>query len=55
MRRHMYLSIIVIIYKQLFTVCADTEAESVKKIELQLIQSKKNIENPEIQLFAEPL
>lgn len=36
-------------------VCADTEAESVKKIELQLIQSKKNIENPEIQLFAEPL
>lgn len=36
-------------------VYADTEAESAKKIELQLIQSKKNIENPEIQLFAEPL
>lgn len=55
MRRHMYLSIIVIIYKQLLTVYADTEAESVKKMELQLIQSKKNIENPEIQLFAELL
>lgn len=36
-------------------VYADTKAESAKKIELQLIQSKKNIENPEIQLFAEPL
>lgn len=36
-------------------VYADTEAQHARKIELQLIQSKNNIENPEIRLFAELL
>ncbi|KMQ90540.1 pyridoxal kinase-like protein [Lasius niger] len=34
---------------------ADTEAQNARKIELQLVQSKKNIENPEICLFAESI
>ncbi|XP_011873022.1 PREDICTED: pyridoxal kinase [Vollenhovia emeryi] len=36
-------------------VYADIGAQSVRKIELRLIQSKSNIENPEIRLFAESL
>lgn len=39
-------------YSKVYT---DTEVQNAKKIELRLIQSKKNIENPEINLFAEPL
>lgn len=46
---------ILLLYKPLFTVYADTEAQHARKIELQLIQSKNNIENPEIRLFAELL
>ncbi|XP_032679094.1 pyridoxal kinase [Odontomachus brunneus] len=34
---------------------ADDEAQPARKIELQLVQSKNNIENPEIRLFAEIL
>ncbi|XP_072765049.1 pyridoxal kinase isoform X3 [Anoplolepis gracilipes] len=36
-------------------VYADTEAQRARKIELQLIQNKKNIENPEMHLLAESL
>ncbi|XP_050464771.1 pyridoxal kinase [Cataglyphis hispanica] len=35
--------------------CTDTKAQHARKIELQLIQSKNNIENPDIHLFAESL
>lgn len=49
-----YISVLLL-YKQLFTVYADTEAQHARKIELQLIQSKNNIENPDIRLFAESL
>ncbi|KAL6422063.1 hypothetical protein ACFW04_010849 [Cataglyphis niger] len=34
---------------------ADSKAQYARKIELQLIQSKNNIENPDIHLFAESL
>lgn len=47
--------LVLLLYKYLFTVYTDTEVQNAKKIELRLIQSKKNIENPEINLFAEPL
>lgn len=49
-----YISVLLL-YKQLFTVYADTKAQHARKIELQLIQSKNNIEKPDIRLFAEPL
>ncbi|XP_012231089.1 pyridoxal kinase [Linepithema humile] len=38
-----------------FKACANIEAQRARKIELQLIQSKSSIENPEICLFAEIL
>lgn len=47
--------LVLLLYKYLLIVYADAEVQCAKKIELQLIQSKKNIENPEIHLFAEPL
>lgn len=39
---------------QFFTACVGDEAQLARKIELRLIQSKNNIENPENRLFAEP-
>jgi len=39
--------------KQLFAAYIDIEAQSARKIELRLIQSKNSIENPKIHLLAE--